>query len=99
MKDSLESLIGEASVKGSRDAVGAFQSHALRWNTARKNDEGHHGQVALNGEQHFQDMPKRFARQGLTHLASAALVPCRPGESKWLEILVLRTQEMGECVS
>ena len=41
--DSPESLIGEASVQGSRDAVGAFQSHAFRWNTARKGDEGHHG--------------------------------------------------------
>ena len=36
MMDSPDSLIGETSVQGSRDAVGAFQSHALRWNTARK---------------------------------------------------------------
>ena len=41
MMDSPESLIGETSVQGSRDAVGAFQSHALRWHTARKGDEGH----------------------------------------------------------
>ena len=43
MMDSPESLIGETSVQGSRDAVGAFQSHALRWNTARKGDGGHYG--------------------------------------------------------
>ena len=34
-----------------------------------------------------------------THLADATLVPCRPGESKWLGILVLRAQDLGECVS
>ena len=51
------------------------------------------------GAERFQAMPKRFAKQGLTHLADATLVPCRPGESKWLGILVLRTQELGECVS
>ena len=33
----------------------------------------------LNGSQRFQAMPKRFAKQGTTHLAYATLVPCRPG--------------------
>ena len=82
--------------------MGAFQSHAPRWNTAREGVEGHNclqRVLALNGEQHFQAMPKMFARQGLTHLADAALVPCRPGESKWLGIPVLRAQELGERVS
>ena len=94
MMDSPESFNGEASVQGSRVAVGAFQSHALRWNTARKVDEGHHGHLVLNGSQRFQ-----VCEASLTHLADATLVPRRPRESKWLGILVLRTQELGECVS
>ena len=31
--------------------------------------------MVLNGEQHFQAMPKRSARQGLTHLAAVTSVP------------------------
>ena len=56
-------------------------------------------ELVLNGSQRFQAMPKRFAKQGLTHFADATLAPSRPGESKWLGILVLRTQELGESVS
>ena len=41
MMDSPESSIGETSVQGNRDAAGAFQSHALRRNTARKGDGSH----------------------------------------------------------
>ena len=43
MKDSPESLLGEAIVQESRDAKRAFQNHARRWNTARKGDGSHHG--------------------------------------------------------
>ena len=117
MMDSPESLIGETSVQGSRDAVSAFQNHTLRWNAARKGDEDHlvswntarEGMSATTTTtgigadrrtafpSHAQEVCE--ARTDMTHLADAALVPCSPGESKWLGILVLRTQELGECVS
>ena len=85
--------------------MGAFHSHALRWNTARKGDggllvswntarEGMNATTTGIGADRTTAFPshtKRFARQGLTHLADAALVPCSPWESKWLGILVLRT--------
>ena len=103
MMDSPKSLIGEASVQGSRDAVGAFQSHAFRWNTARKGDEGHQVEapraLVLNGSQRFQAMPKRFASQGLTHLADASLVPLQArGEQVARDPGIAHTGVGGVCI-
>ena len=83
MMDPPESLIGEVSVQGSRDAFrlfrvtrfGGIQPARVMRATWCVGVPPPLRALVLNGSQRFQAMPKRFARQGLTHLADAALVP------------------------
>ena len=98
MMDSPESLTGEVSVQGGRDAVGAFQSHALRWNTAR---EGMSATTTTGiGADRTTAFPSHAQEVCEARIDTlACFVPCSPGESKWLGILVLRAQRLGECVS
>ena len=55
--------------------------------------------LVLDGSQRFQAMPKRFAKQGLTHLADATLVPLQARREQLSRDPGLRAQWLGECVS
>ena len=109
MKDSSESLIGEELVIFCKSCDSRF-----RWNTAREGVEGHQVScntaregVEWHRREHWS--VRRTAgslclrglrgRGWLTHLLTRPWFPSRPGESKWLGILVLRAQRLGECVS